>query len=160
MIRTFFLLALFVPAACAQTPPGGSREHRCSQNDAQFARLIGGPLPTGASNELVDNRLGSGSDYTVFLNHLGVPVADLTFDGPYGVYHSIYDTHDWVAKVGDPGFRYHVTMVQLWGVLTLRLANADALPLDYEPYADRIQEFTREVERLYARWQELQSLIG
>ena len=42
MIRTFFLLALFVPAACAQTPPGGSREHRCSQNDAQFARLIGG----------------------------------------------------------------------------------------------------------------------
>ena len=76
-------------------------------------------------------------------------MADLTFDGPYGVYHSIYDTHDWVAKVGDPGFRYHVTMVQLWGVLTLRLANADALPLDYEPYADRIQEFIREVER---RW--------
>jgi len=108
-----------------------------------------GALPTGASNELVDNRLGSGSDYTVFLNHLGVPVADLTFDGPYGVYHSIYDTHDWVAKIGDPGFRYHVTMVQLWGVLTLRLANADALPLDYEPYADRIQEFIREVER---RW--------
>jgi len=113
-----------------------------------------GALPTGRSHDLVDNRLGSGSDYTVFLNHLGVPVADLTFDGPYGVYHSIYDTHDWVAKIGDPGFRYHVTMVQLWGVLALRLANADVLPLDYEPYADRIEEFAREIQR---RWRSASS---
>ena len=109
-----------------------------------------GALPTGTSADLVDNQLGSGSDYTVFLNHLGIPVADLTFDGPYGVYHSIYDTHDWVAKIGDPGFRYHVTMVQLWGILTLRLADADALPLDYEPYAARIHEFAEKIER---RWQ-------
>ncbi len=94
-------------------------------------RAIGGSLPTGSAHELVDNRLGSGSDYTVFLNHLGIPVADLTFDGPYGVYHSIYDTHAWVARIGDPGFRYHATLVQLWGLLVLRLANAAALPLDY-----------------------------
>ncbi len=106
-----------------------------------------GALPTGASEELVDNRLGSGSDYTVFLNHLGVPVADLTFDGPYGVYHSLYDTHEWVARIGDPGFRYHVALVQLWGLLAVRLANADAVPLDYEPYADRILTFIGEVER-------------
>lgn len=106
-----------------------------------------GALPTGASDELVDNRLGSGSDYTVFLNHLGIPVADLTFDGPYGVYHSLYDTHEWVARIGDPGFRYHVALVQLWGLLAVRLANADALPLDYEPYADRIATFVAEVQR-------------
>jgi N-acetylated-alpha-linked acidic dipeptidase len=109
--------------------------------------VIRGSLPTGSSDELVDNRLGSGSDYTVFLNHLGIPVADLTFDGPYGVYHSIYDTHAWVARIGDPGFRYHATLVQLWGLLVLRLANADALPLDYVPYADRIAGFIKEVER-------------
>ena len=105
-----------------------------------------GALPTGSSDELVDNRLGSGSDYTVFLNHLGIPVADLTFDGPYGVYHSLYDTHEWVARIGDPGFRYHVALVQLWGLMSLRLANADAIPLDYEPYADRILTFIQEVE--------------
>jgi len=96
---------------------------------------------------LVDNRLGSGSDYTVFLNHLGIPVADFTFDGPYGVYHSLYDTHRWVATIGDPGFLYHTALVQLWGLLTLRLANADALPLDYAPYATRILSFVDEVER-------------
>ena len=108
---------------------------------------IRGSVPAGPSNDLVDNRLGSGSDYTVFLNHLGVPIADLTFDGPYGVYHSIYDTHEWVARIGDPGFRYHAAMVQVWGLLTLRLANADALPLDYVAYAERIGGFIKDVER-------------
>ena len=110
-------------------------------------RTMGGARTTGSSDELVDNRLGGGSDYTVFLNHLGIPVTDLTFDGPYGVYHSIFDTHEWVARIGDPGFRYHATLVQLWGLLALRLANADSLPLDYVPYADRIAGFIDEVER-------------
>jgi N-acetylated-alpha-linked acidic dipeptidase len=63
------------------------------------------------------------------------------------VYHSLYDTHEWVARIGDPGFRYHAALVQLWGLLVLRLANADALPLDYAPYADRIAGFIDEVER-------------
>jgi N-acetylated-alpha-linked acidic dipeptidase len=106
-----------------------------------------GALPTGAADELVDNRLGSGSDYTVFLNHLGVPVADIRFTGPYGVYHSLYDTHTWVARIGDPGFRYHAALVQLWGVLTLRLANADAVPLDYQEYAGHITRFVTEVQQ-------------
>lgn len=106
-----------------------------------------GALPTGSSSDLVDNRLGSGSDYTVFLNFLGIPVADLTFDGPYGVYHSIYDNHNWVSRIGDPGFRYHTALVQVWGLLALRLSSADIVPLDYEPYADRLLEFAREVEQ-------------
>ena len=104
-------------------------------------------LPTGSTTELVDNRLGSGSDYTVFLNHLGIPIADLTFEGPYGVYHSIYDNHHWVAKIGDPGFRYHVALVQLWGVLALRLAEADIIPLDYAPYASEIATYASELEK-------------
>ena len=108
-----------------------------------------GVLPTGSAGETIDNRLGSGSDYTVFLNYLGVPVADLTFDGPYGVYHSMYDNHRWVATIGDPGFRYHVALVQLWGLVTLRLADADVIPLDYAPYAERIREYANEIER---RW--------
>jgi N-acetylated-alpha-linked acidic dipeptidase len=52
-----------------------------------------------------------------------------------------------VSEFGDPGFRYHVALVQLWGVLSLRLANADAIPLDYEEYADRIAGFVKDVER-------------
>jgi N-acetylated-alpha-linked acidic dipeptidase len=111
-----------------------------------------GAMPGASSESLVDNRLGSGSDYTVFLNHLGVPVADMTFDGPYGVYHSLYDTHRWVAAIGDPGFRYHTALVQLWGTIVLRLANADVLPLDYEPYAIRIQSFVEELERDATPW--------
>jgi N-acetylated-alpha-linked acidic dipeptidase len=107
----------------------------------------GGALPTATGPDLVSNRLGSGSDYTVFLNFLGVPVADLSFTGPYGVYHSIYDDHLWVQKFGDPGFRYHAAMVRLWGVLALRIANADVVPLDYRPYAARIREFVDEVAK-------------
>jgi len=101
----------------------------------------------GGSDRLITNRIGGGSDYTVFLNFLGVPIADLSFDGPYGVYHSIYDTHRWVSTTADPGFRYHAALVELWGLTTLRLADADVLPLDYVPYADRIAEFAAEVGR-------------
>jgi N-acetylated-alpha-linked acidic dipeptidase len=78
-----------------------------------------------------------------------VPVADLSFRGPYGVYHSIYDNHNWVERVGDPGFRYHVALVQLWGLLLLRLADADVLPLDYEAYAGRVEEFVAETARAW-----------
>ena len=78
--------------------------------------------------------LGSGSDYTVFLNHLGVPAMDITFDGPYGVYHTAYDSHAWMSRFGDPDFAYHAAMARLWGVMALRLANADVLPFDYAAY--------------------------
>lgn len=78
--------------------------------------------------------LGSGSDYTVFLNHLGVPSMDVTFDGPYGVYHTAYDSHAWMSRFGDPDFAYHAAMARLWGVMALRLANADVLPFDYAAY--------------------------
>ena len=116
---------------------------------ARSARPQAGSLPNADSAALVSNRLGSGSDYTVFLNFLGVPVVDMAFDGPYGVYHSQYDNHQWVSRIGDPGFRYHEAMTRLWGVMALRLANADSLPLDYRPYAARIDEFASEVEKAW-----------
>jgi len=94
--------------------------------------------------DVVENRLGSGSDYTVFLNFLGVPIADMTFTGPYGVYHSVYDNHLWMQKFGDPGFLRHAAMARLWGVLATRLANADVVPLDYRATAERVREYVRE----------------
>jgi N-acetylated-alpha-linked acidic dipeptidase len=106
-----------------------------------------GTLPTGAGEDLVNNRLGSGSDYTVFLNFVGIPIVDMAFDGPYGVYHSMYDDHQWLSRIGDPGFKYHAAMTQLWAIMTTRLANAELLPLDYRPYAVRVNEFLAEAER-------------
>lgn len=94
---------------------------------------------------LVNVRIGSGSDHTVFLNHDGVPVIGLQFDGPYGVYHSMYDNFYWMNHIGDPGYRYHALMSQLWGVTALRLANADALPFDFAVYAAHVREFVTEI---------------
>jgi N-acetylated-alpha-linked acidic dipeptidase len=108
-----------------------------------------GTPPTGTARDVVTNEIGGGSDYTVFLNHLGIPVADLSFEGPYGVYHSIYDTPLWVERFGDPGFRYHAAMVQLWGIVAIRLASADVIPLDYDAYAREIEGFLAVLER---RW--------
>ena len=96
----------------------------------------------------VTTRLGSGSDYTVFLNFLGVPVADLTFDGPYGVYHSIYDSFTWVDRVGDPGYYYHAAMSRYWAVAALQLAECDYVPLDYAAYAQEVQKYLDETEQL------------
>ena len=92
----------------------------------------------------VATRLGSGSDYTVFLNFLGVPVADLGFDGPYGVYHSIYDNFTWVDRIGDPGFYYHAAMARYWATAAIRLAEADHVPLDYATYARDVQAYLDE----------------
>ncbi len=99
----------------------------------------------------IDNNIGSGSDHTVFLNFLGVPVVEMTFDGPYGVYHSQYDDLYWMEHFGDPGYRYMTAMVEVWGRLGLRLANADVIPYDFRPYATTVQSFVdslREIPRL------------
>jgi N-acetylated-alpha-linked acidic dipeptidase len=91
--------------------------------------------------ELANTRIGSGSDHTVFLNFLGIPTVGLTFTGPYGVYHSMYDDFFWMNHFGDPGYRYHTLMAKLWGVLALRLANAEILPYDFDSYGENIRQF-------------------
>jgi N-acetylated-alpha-linked acidic dipeptidase len=98
--------------------------------------------------------LGSGSDYTPFLQHLGIASTDMSFGGDYGVYHSAYDSFYWMDHFGDPGFQYHVAAAQVWGLLTLRLADADALSFDYTDYANEIRSFFREDARI-AGWRNL-----
>lgn len=122
-------------------PSGGTVLEHWQQD-----RAVNGVAPDPL--DLTTNRLGSGSDYTVFLNFLGVPIADLGFDGPYGVYHSIYDNYYWMTHFGDPGFRYMTAMADLWGRLTLRLANADVLPYDYRTYASRVDAFVNALDSL------------
>lgn len=124
-------------------PSGGSVHDawlRQTREDAKDAR-----------QPMVTTRLGSGSDYTVFLNFLGLPVADLTFDGPYGVYHSTYDSFTWVDRVGDPGYYYHAAMGRYWAVAALRLSECDYVPLDYAAYAREVQSYLDETEQLARR---------
>jgi N-acetylated-alpha-linked acidic dipeptidase len=95
--------------------------------------------------------LGSGSDYTPFLQHLGIASLDMGFGGDYGVYHSAYDSFYWMSHFGDPSFQYHVAAAQIWGTIALRLADASALPLDYTDYARQLRDFLNETDRLAAR---------
>ncbi len=85
--------------------------------------------------------LGSGSDYSVFLDHLGVPSADMGSHGPYGVYHSAFDDFAWYSTFGDPHFAYLQEMARLEGLQVLRMADADVLPLDYEEYGSEIEAY-------------------
>ncbi len=109
-------------------------------------------------SNLADTRIGSGSDHTVFLNFVGMPVLGLQFDGPYGVYHSAYDDFFWMNHFGDPGYHYHTLMSQLWGVLALRLANADLLPFDFASYAANIRQFVNDLSKGMATRNDLSQL--
>ena len=115
-----------------RTNEGAARPIRCialrglAASNRRGRGPTNGPLPDQA---LAVTKIGSGSDHTVFINHVGLPVVEMAFDGPYGVYHSAYDSHYWVETIGDPGFRYHQLMTELWGSMALRLANAEVLPL-------------------------------
>ena len=102
---------------------------------------------TGSDVQIAEARigaLGSGSDYTPFLQHLGVPSIDMGFGGDYGVYHSAYDSFYWMSHFGDPTFAYHVAAAQLWGTVALRMANADGLQFDYRDYATQIRDYFNE----------------
>jgi len=90
--------------------------------------------------------VGIRSDHTVFLNHLGRPTVCLEFDGQYGVCHSGYDDHYWMTHFGDPDFQYHIVISKLWGLLALRLANAEVLPYDFEAYAASIHDFLADLD--------------
>jgi N-acetylated-alpha-linked acidic dipeptidase len=91
--------------------------------------------------------LGSGSDYTVFFNHIGMPSLDAGFDGPYGVYHSALDNFFWMSRIGDPGFKYHTAMVRVWGLLAYRVANADILPFEESPYPSDVKSYLDDLEK-------------
>jgi N-acetylated-alpha-linked acidic dipeptidase len=96
------------------------------------------PPPAAMQNDVPVGDLGSGSDYTVFLQHLGVPAIDISSSGDYGVYHSVFDNFAWFKKFGDPDFRYEQQMARIYGLEVLRMSSADVLPYDYENYGKEI----------------------
>lgn len=97
------------------------------------------------------NPLGSGSDYTVFVDHLGIPAVDIDFGGRYGVYHSIYDNFYWMEKFGDPEFLTHVTAAKLYTLFAMRAAGSDVLPLRFSAYGDAISSYVDDLRRTVER---------
>ena len=89
--------------------------------------------------------LGSGSDYTVFLDHLGIPALDMGFTGGYGVYHSIYDDFNWMEKFGDPEFLTHTMAARLYTVVFMRAAAAEVLPLRFVAYGEALRDHVDEL---------------
>jgi N-acetylated-alpha-linked acidic dipeptidase len=95
--------------------------------------------------------LGSGSDFTAFLQHLGIASLNLGFGGEGemgGVYHSIYDSYDHYLRYGDSTFKYEVALAQTAGRVMLRLADADAPPMRLEPVSTAIARYLKEVKQL------------
>lgn len=92
-------------------------------------------------NDVPVGDLGSGSDYSVFIQHLGIPSTDMTSSGPYGVYHSTFDDFAWFKKFGDPTFVYEQEMARIFGLEALHMASADVLPYDYELYGKEISAY-------------------
>ena len=88
----------------------------------------------GDTTALTLGNLGGGSDFAGFYHHIGIPAAGIGFDGPDGIYHSMYDSYDWMTKFGDPKYAAHKAGAQLVSVILGRLANSDILPLDYASF--------------------------
>jgi N-acetylated-alpha-linked acidic dipeptidase len=109
------------------------------------AKIIaaGGDTPVGA--------LGSGSDYSAFLQHLGLATINLGFGGEDdqgGVYHSAYDTFEHYARFGDPTFEYGVALAKVSGRLVLREADAEVLPMQFGGFVDTVAGYVDELKKL------------
>lgn len=108
-------------------------------------------------SDLRINALGSGSDYSPFLQHSGTPTLDLGFEGldnRDGIYHSIYDDFYHSTKFLDADFRYGRALAQTVGTAVIRLADADLLPFEFTNFADTVQAYVKDVQALLKQQQD------
>jgi N-acetylated-alpha-linked acidic dipeptidase len=115
--------------------------------------LRGSPDERREARERSDLRieaLGSGSDFTPFVQHLGIASLNLGFggEGQGGSYHSIYDSFDHYTRFIDPNFDYGIALAQTAGRAVLRFADADMLPFEFTAFADTVGNYVREVTKL------------
>ncbi|GAC1437420.1 MAG: transferrin receptor-like dimerization domain-containing protein [Terriglobales bacterium] len=94
--------------------------------------------------------LGSGSDYTAFVDHLGIASLNLAYQGEDegGVYHSIYDDFYWYTHFSDSDFAYGVALSQTVGTAIMRMADADILPYQFTNLADTMQKYIKDLQQL------------
>jgi len=114
--------------------PGGASFQSPVEPVGEARRMPAAPF----MGDVLVGDLGSGSDYSAFQQHLGVPSTDISSTGPYGVYHSVFDNFAWFKKFGDPEFVYEQQMARVFGLEALRMANADVLPYDYDEYGKEV----------------------
>jgi N-acetylated-alpha-linked acidic dipeptidase len=110
--------------------------------------ILSSPMKIGA--------LGSGSDYSPFIQHLGIPSINIGFGGEDegGEYHSIYDSYDHYKRFKDPKFDYGIALAKTAGRLTLRLAQADVLPFDFKGFNKTVTGYAQEVIALLENMRE------
>lgn len=113
----------------------GSQEERKEAHDRDDLRM---------------SALGSGSDYTPFLQFAGIASLNIGYGGEeeYGQYHSIYDSFDHYTKFMDPTFIYGVALAKTGGRIVLRLANADLLPFEFTGFSDNISKYVKGLQDL------------
>jgi N-acetylated-alpha-linked acidic dipeptidase len=124
----------------AGAAPGASEEAR---DNAKMAADAAHDLPIGA--------LGSGSDYSTFLQHLGIAALNMGFGGEGqvgGVYHSTYDTYEYYSRFGDPGFAYAPMLAKTVGRVVLRMADADVPLQRYGDFAETVSRYLDQVKKL------------
>ncbi len=107
----------------------------------------------GDTTTLTFGNLGGGSDFAGFYHHLGIPAGGIGFDGPDGIYHSMYDSYDWMTRFGDPSYKVHRAGAQLVGVILARLANSDLVPLDYAAFGTELSTLVTQLDSGIARKQ-------
>ncbi len=103
-----------------------------------------------ARTDLRIEALGSGSDYTPFLQHLGIASLNIGFggEGVGGSYHSIFDSFDHYTRFIDPDFAYGVALVQTGTRAVLRMADADVVPMEFGAFSDTVSRYVKEVTKL------------
>ncbi len=131
------------------SPKGGTvyEQWQASQQTSprRRGRLLSADAPAKAPVAI--GNLGSGSDYTPFIQHLGVPSTDIGSDGPYGVYHSVFDNYNWFIKFADPTFVYEQQQARVFGLEILHMADTDVLPYDYRAYGRDVVGYVADAQK-------------
>lgn len=117
---------------------------------ARAAMILGGNAEARSRKDMRIEALGSGSDFTPFLQHAGVPTLNIGFGGldDGGIYHSIYDTFTWYTRFSDTSFVYGRALAQVAGMMVMRVANADLLPAEFGNLAETAGRYMGEVTAL------------
>jgi N-acetylated-alpha-linked acidic dipeptidase len=136
------------------SPKGGSVYDVWKKNQAEAAAHRHGPEEehaardnAGIGTDVHIGDLGSGSDFTPFIQHLGVPSTDVGSNGPYGVYHSTFDDYAWFVMNADPTFVYEQEMARVFGLEVLNMADTDVLPYDYVTYGKEIAAYLDDAQK-------------
>ena len=134
-------------ARSVPSPVAGSVYFQWRLKSSSSDEHHGSNAPPIEGEEVHVGDLGSGSDFTPFLQHAGVPSTDIESSGPYGVYHSAFDDFAWYKQNADPDFVYLQQMARVLGLEAMRMADADALPFNYVAYAREISSYIQAAKR-------------